>query len=123
MDHKDDSGADVEPGRGALLGRLVVVMAALVCFFFATTLRDTSLGWLPLPPIPAPPVPASVTLRDAALDVVVTAEDGQPLAGASVRVFAMREGKAYFAGDRDTDAAGRASFTALPRGEVWVLAY
>jgi hypothetical protein len=99
------------------------MLAGLVCFLFATTLRDVRLLSLPLPPIPAPPVPESITLRDAALDVTVVTEAEQPLAGASVRVFVMREGKAYFAGDRDTDAAGRASFTGLPRGEVWVLAY
>jgi len=123
MRDQDDSGADDSQGRGALLNRLVVIMAALVCFLFTTTLRDTRLLILPLPPIPAPPVPASVTLRDAALEVTVTTDADQPLAGASVRVFVMREGKAYFAGDRDTDAAGRASFKGLPRGEVWVLAY
>ncbi len=35
----------------------------------------------------------------------------------------MREGRAFFAGDRNADAAGRASFEGLPRGPVWVLGY
>src|SRR5689334_6462634 len=106
MRDQDDSGTDASQGQDARLGRLVVLVAALVCFFFTTTLRDTPLWWLPLPPIPAPPVPASVTLRDASLEVTVTTEGDQPLAGASVRVFAIRDGKAYFAGDREADAAG-----------------
>src|SRR4051812_42149919 len=94
--------------RGSLGGRFVVMLAGLVCFLFATTLRDVRLLPLPLPPIPAPPVPESVALRDAALDVTVVTEAEQPIAGASVRVFVMRDGRAYFAGDRDTNAAGRA---------------
>lgn len=123
MPEQDNSAAEAPPDRGSLGSRFVVVIAALVCFFFATTLRDVRLLPLTLASIPAPPVPASVAVRDAALDVTVVTEAEQPLAGASVRVFVMREAKAYFAGDRDTDAAGRARFTALPRGEVWVLAY
>ena len=104
-------------------GQLIVLLAALVCFFFVTTLRDVALH-LPLPPsIPAPPVPASVTERDAALDVVVVDDGGHATPGASVRVFAMHDDKAYYAGDHDTGDDGRAAFTGLPRGEVWVLAY
>ena len=109
--------------ESSLAGRLIVLLAALVCFFFVTTLRDVALH-LPLPAsIPAPPVPASMTERDAALDVDVVDDAGHAMPGASVRVFAMHEDRAYYAGDRDTGDDGRAAFTALPRGEVWVLAY
>jgi protocatechuate 3,4-dioxygenase beta subunit len=120
---RHDPSAASTTGEGSLAGRLIVVFAALVCFFFVTTLRDVLL----LPPlpasIPAPPVPATVMDRDAGLDAIVVDEAGHPIAGASVRVFAMREGRAYYAGDRDTAADGRASFGGLPRGEAWVLAY
>jgi hypothetical protein len=106
-----------------LLGRLIVGLAALICFFFVTTLRDVALH-LPLPaPIPAPPVPLEISERDAALEVQVVDEAERPVAGASVRVFTIRDKKAYFAGDRDSDAEGWSRFAALPRGETWVLAY
>ncbi len=123
MAGRDDPKATNAGDEGSLASRLIVLLAALVCFFFVTTLRDVALG-LPLPlSIPAPPVPASVMERDAALDVEVVDDTGHAMPGASVRVFAMRENKAYFAGDHDTGEAGRAAFTGLPRGEVWVLAY
>ena len=103
--------------------RAVAVLAALVCFFFVVTLRDVSL-FRPLPPsIPAPLLPSSVPDRDASLGVTVVDEADHPIAGASVRVFAMHEGRAYFAGDRNADGGGRASFVGLPRGQVWVLGY
>ena len=111
------------PREAPRASRAVAVLAALVCFFFVITLRDVSLFRPLLPALPAPPVPASVVDRDAALGVTVVDEALQPLAGASVRVFVLREGKAYFAGDRNADAAGRASFERLPRGQVWVLGY
>jgi protocatechuate 3,4-dioxygenase beta subunit len=99
------------------------LLGALVCFFFVVTLRDVSLFRALPPSIPAPMVPRSVPDRDASLSVTVVDEAGAPLSGASVRVFAMHEGKGYFAGDRNADAAGRAAFEKLPRGPVWVLAY
>jgi hypothetical protein len=103
--------------------RAVALLGALVCLVFLLTLRDVSL-LRPLPPgIPAPLVPRSVPDRDASLVVTVVDEGGRPLPGASVRIFAMFEGKGYFAGDRNADAEGRASFARLPRGPVWVLGY
>jgi len=108
------------PGDRA--GRAVALLAALVCLVFVVTLRDTPV-FRPLPRLPAPLLPRTEGARDAALTLAVADESGKPLAGASVRVFAMRDGKAFFAGDRNTDAAGRASFAALPRGEVWALGY
>lgn len=103
--------------------RAVALLAAFVCFVFVITLRDVYL-FRPLPPsIPAPLLPSSEGARDADLTVTVTDEAGKTLAGASVRVFAMRDKKAYFAGDRNADGSGKAAFTKLPRGEVWVLGY
>jgi protocatechuate 3,4-dioxygenase beta subunit len=95
----------------------------MVCFFFVVTLRDASL-FHPLPAlILGPLLPASVQARDAVLSVTVVDASDRPLSGASVRVFAIREGRAHFAGDRNADADGRASFEKLPRGPVWVLGY
>lgn len=123
MARQDDSSAVNEGGENSLAGRLIVLLAALVCFFFVTTLRDVALSVPMSRRIPAPPVPVSVTERDAKLDVDVVDEAGRKATSASVRVFALREGKAYYAGDHDTGEDGRAAFTGLPRGEVWVLAY
>ncbi len=105
--------------RGSASGRAVAVLAALVCLFFIVTLRDVAL-FRPLPPsIPAPLLPASVLDRDAALAVTVVDEASRPLTGASVRVFAMRDGKGYFAGDHNTDGAGaRLVHEAPPRAGV-----
>lgn len=104
-------------------GRLVALLAAFVCFVFIIGLRDVYL-FRPLPPsIPAPILPTAEGARDADLAVTVTDEGGKPLAGASVRVFALRNGKAYFAGDHNTGGDGLARFVKLPRGEVWLLGY
>jgi protocatechuate 3,4-dioxygenase beta subunit len=108
--------------REAWQARVIAALAALVCLFFVVGLRDVALGHA-LASMPAARLPAAVGDRDAELVVSVDDEGGHPVAGASVRVFAMRDGKAYFAGDRNTDATGRATFAKLPRGEVWVLGY
>ncbi len=103
--------------------RFFVWLGALVCLLFASSLRDIPFPLAIGMSIPAPMLPTSVGERDADLAVVVEGEDGKALAGSSVRVFAMRDGKAYFAGDRNADASGRAVFKGLPRGPVWILAY
>lgn len=118
-----DPRTDLGPGDGGILGRLVIVLAAFVCLFFVTGLRDTlllrSLAELALAPLLAAPG----TERDAELHVAVVDEADRPLAAASVRVFAMREGRAFFAGDRNADRNGAAEFKKLPRGDVWILGY
>lgn len=116
--------------RGAArppLDRVVTLVAAVVCFFFATTLRDVRLRVLVATMLPAPPVPVEV-VRDARVDALVVDEADAPLPGASVRAFAMRPDaggaiRAYFAGEATTDGAGRARLEALPRGELWLVAY
>jgi hypothetical protein len=110
------------PPRAPAKSRALALLAAFVCLFFIVTLRDVRL--LPfLPWTPAPLVPPTTPDRDAWLAVTVVDEAGHPLPRASVRVFAMLQGKAYFAGDRNAGADGRASFDGLPRGPVWVLGY
>lgn len=102
--------------------RILAFLAALVSLAFVTVLFDTMV--IPLPPAAvAPLVPVALLDRDAALHVTVTDPGGAPRPGASVRVFAMIGDKAHFAGEAAAGPDGRAHFTELPRGEVWVVAY
>ncbi|EYF03573.1 carboxypeptidase regulatory-like domain-containing protein [Chondromyces apiculatus] len=101
----------------------LVWVAAFFCFLIITTLQDVVLRVLPLPPIPAPPLPEEVAVRDAALTATVRDEQGRSLPGASVRVFAIHDDRAWFVGEQRVDQEGRAQFDGLPRGEVWVMAY
>lgn len=123
MAERKDPQSEPPRGRESVSSRLVVLIAGLVCFFFTTTLRDVSLFRALPPSIPAPMLPRGGVERDAELAVTIVDEADHPIAGASVRVFVMQQGKAYFAGDRNADAAGRAVFPRLPRGQVWVLGY
>jgi protocatechuate 3,4-dioxygenase beta subunit len=125
-----DQGAGLPPSaaprraeRGPPGERLAALLGAIVCLLFVLTLRDVAVHPLVAAAFTAPALPGSVSDRDAALEVTVVDEAGHLLPGTSVRVFAMREGRAFFAGDRNADRDGRASFARLPRGEVWVLAY
>ena len=90
MAGRDDPSAVNRGAESSIASRLIVLLAALVCFFFVTTLRDVALH-LPGLAIPALPVPASVTERDASLDVTVVDDAGRAMKGASVRVFAMHD--------------------------------
>jgi hypothetical protein len=93
-----------------------------VCLLFVLTLRDVALRPLPFG-LSVPLLPRTVSIRDAALRVMIVDEAGRALPGTSVRVFALRDGKTYFVGDRNTDDSGGATFDKLPRGPVWVLGY
>jgi hypothetical protein len=111
-------------GRGRSVGeRLVVAASLLLCLVFVSGLRDVGRAASALTFIPAPMLPADVGERDATLAVTVLDEAGHAVVGASARVFAIRDGTAYFAGERTTDGAGLAAFDRLPRGEAWILAY
>lgn len=127
----------VEASRGQRVDRVVALVAGVVCLLFAASLRDVRLGEVRSPLLVAPPVPESM-VRDAELTVEVVDDKEQPVAAASVRAFwlqgapaagtapvpgAEKAGQTFFAGEVETDAGGRARFAALPRGEVWVLAY
>jgi hypothetical protein len=121
------SGRERARGAGAggsRLDRLLLVVATAICLLFTAMLRDVAVAALTLSPMPpAPPIPQDFGVRDAALSVSVVDEAGQPVPEASVRVFALRAERAYFAGERATGDAGVARFEALPHGEAWVLAY
>ncbi len=109
-------------GRASRVERVVVAVAALVCLLFAGGLRDVPARAAMIG-LYAPVLPATAKDRDAALTVSVVDEDGDPLPGASVRVFAIHGDRAYFAGDRPSDDGGSARFDGLPRGEAWILVY
>lgn len=111
------------PPRRSRLDAVIAAIAALLCLFVSATLLDLGPRFLPPPTIPAPMVPDSVVDRDAELTVTVRDEQGKPLPGASVRVFAIRDDRAYFAGEQRAGSDGNARFTGLPRGEAWVMAY
>jgi hypothetical protein len=103
---------------------LIAAFAALICLVFTNTLSDVGRHYVTVMTIaPAPPVPDNAGVRDAILLAHVVDANGKGMAGASVRVFVMRDEKAYFAGEKATDELGLARITGLPRGEVWVLAY
>lgn len=127
MADREDQGraapGDAPARRRSRIDAVIAALAALLCFFVASTLLDLGPRRLPAGSIPAPLVPASVTDRDADLEVSVRDERGEPLPGASVRVFAIREGRAYFAGEQRAGGSGEARFEGLPRGEAWVMAY
>jgi protocatechuate 3,4-dioxygenase beta subunit len=110
------------PERRLRLDAVLAALAALICFLSATTLRDVGPSYLAVT-IPAPPVPVSVDERAAELTVTVRDEHGAPLGAASVRIFAMREERAYFAGEQRTAASGESRFVGLPHGEAWIMAY
>lgn len=101
-----------------------VALAALVCLLFVARLFDVALAPLALVTRAlAPAVPAEVTLRDGQLLATARDEAGALLEGVSLRVFSVRERRAYFAGEATTDASGVAQLEGLPRGPAWVLAY
>ena len=71
---------------------------------------------------PAPAVPGDAKDRDGALDVAVRGVDaGPPIRGARVRAFAILRDHAYLADAGDTDGAGRAHLSRLPRGDTWIV--
>ncbi|AUX26989.1 hypothetical protein SOCEGT47_075610 [Sorangium cellulosum] len=111
------------PARRSRLDAVLAALAALLCVLAATTLRDVGPRYLPAAQVPAPPLPAQVEGRAAELIATVRDEAGRPLQDATVRVFALREDRAHFAGEHRTDPVGEARFAGLPSGEAWVLAY
>ncbi len=108
--------------RAPRSGSATVYLAAALCLLFVTSLFDALVGPLVLLP-QAPPLPEEAVLHDATLQATVVDEEGQGIAGASVRLFAVRDKKAYFVGEIETQAGGRGALDELPRGPLWVLAY
>ena len=102
-----------------LLGRLILAIFGVL---YVGGVPGSTLRPL-LVELTAAPLPETVADRDGVLDVVVT--DGTtkgPFAGARVRAFAILDGRAHAAGESKSDAEGRATLTALPRAEHWIVA-
>lgn len=103
------------PARGAAAWVRVVLLALAVV---------AALGLVPGAPRRSPvldrdatpPLPATVTERDAELEVAVRGAEA-----VSVRVYTMLEGRAYIAADGIT-SGGQVVLSRLPRGEHWVVA-
>lgn len=102
--------------------RFIVALAAVVCLLFTATLRDLSVSSLWLPQGTAPKLPAGVGERDASLTVTVVDDEGAPVPGALLRVFSVVGERVYLAGTQTAGDDGVVAFTALPRGETWIIA-
>ncbi len=97
-------------------------LAALVALFQVIGLFDTRLS--PLEIVASGPVmPAFLVDRDATVRAFVVDEQDRPLPNALVRIFTIRSGITYFAGEARTNAQGVAILENMPRGESWVLGY
>lgn len=70
----------------------------------------------------APPVPTAVMDRDGVVDVTVRDAGGGPVRGVRVQALSIIDDRAYLAGSREGDPAGKVRLEGLPRGEVWILA-
>lgn len=108
---------------GAHIHRILVrVILGIFAVLYVGGVPGSTLRPLVLE-LTAAPLPETVADRDGVLDVVVT--DGVtkgPFVGARVRAFAILEGRAHAAGEAKSDAEGRATLTALPRAEHWIVA-
>lgn len=108
--------------RRSRLDAVLAALAALMCFLAAATLRDVGPRLLPAAMSPTPPL-AWEGDHAAELTVTVRDEQGRPLEGTTIRVFVLREDRAYLAGEQRAEPSGEARFTGLPQGEAWILAY
>jgi len=100
--------------------RLIAWIAILACLAFLARIVDVGLR-APPARVTAPPPPSDVSERDAELVVRVSAEGGERVAGADVRVFWERDRRFYSAGSGRTDTNGSARLVGLPRGSAWIL--
>jgi hypothetical protein len=102
--------------------RWVAFLGALVALFQVIGLYDTRISSFDLA-ASGPAIPALLAERDAVVRVFVVDEFDKPLPNALVRLFSLRSGRTYFAGEARTNAQGVALLDKMPRGESWLLAY
>lgn len=103
--------------------RSLLVLAALICVLFASTLFDTPAASLLVETVSAPPLPDSVRDRDGTINLTIKDPSGKPVGGARVTFLLIRDRFAWLAGNRQTDAQGHLIARDLPRGELWILAH
>lgn len=103
---------------GRWFDRVVVFLAAAICFVYAAQLRDVHAA------VRVASAPFVAPLGgDATLVVSTFDEEGRPFHEAVVRVFVVDAlGVVRFAGERWATEDG-ASFEGLPAGEAWVVGY
>lgn len=109
-----------------MLPRLRAILLALVGLVFVASWPGSALR-ATVVELVAPAVPREITGRDGILDVVVRGVsgqggDGDPIAGARVRAFAILDGRAHAAGEAESDREGRATLRDLPQAEHWIVA-
>ena len=104
------------------LSRWVALLGALVALLQVIGLYDTRLSPLEIAAT-GPVLPAFLADRDATVRAFVVDEQDRPLPNALVRLFTVRGGITYFAGEARTNAEGVALLDKMPRGEAWLLAY
>ena len=98
--------------------RVVVFVAAAICFLYAAQLRDVHAAVRAVSAPIVAPLGGQATLLVSTYD-----EEGRPFTEAVVRVFVVDPlGVVQFAGERWAKSDG-ASFDGLPAGEAWVVGY
>lgn len=108
--------------RSDRFARWVALFGALVALLQVIGLYDTRLSPLLLAPTGSV-LPAFFAERDATVRAFVVDEHDKPLPNALVRLFSVRSGISYFAGEARTNDEGVALLENVPRGESWLLAY
>ncbi len=104
-----------------MLLRLRAFLLALAGLLFVASWPGAALRGAAIELV-APAVPKEIAGRDGILDVVVRAQDGDFIAGARVRAFAILDGRAHAAGEAESDREGRATLRDLPQAEHWIVA-
>lgn len=110
--------------RRAFDGLMLLVGAvALVCWLLGLSAdsRPRPRPATALAPV-APAAQVAETERDGVLRVQVVSKEGQPIAGAQLRLLWERTQRYFDAGQGTTDDAGQITLQRVPRGAVWVLA-
>jgi hypothetical protein len=99
--------------------RVLAALGWLVCTLALAIAADTPSR--PSPAIEAllPPLPPDPRPRDAALVVRVRANE-RPVVAARVRALAIRDERAFLAGEAPSDARGEARIDRLAAGEHWI---
>jgi hypothetical protein len=96
----------------------VTLLACLLGLSADSRARAATLSTTPA----APRADVAETERDGALQVTAVDVDGRAIASAQVRLFWERERRYYDAGQGETNDAGVATLTRVPRGPIWILA-
>lgn len=101
-----------------LLVGTVVLLGWLLGISADSRPRPRALALAPVAPV----AQVAETERDGVLKVRVVSKEGQPLAGAQVRLLWERTQRYFDAGQGTTDDSGQVTVQRVPRGAVWVLA-